>query len=102
MFCCPQDPPRDAGLRIDHLLLSKEAAPRLLAAGVDRNVRGEENGSDHAPVWIELRDAPRATRKMLRAKPSSLPAKWEGGGRRSRLSPHVYRTDVGHHQLLRY
>ena len=49
--------PRDAGLRIDHLLLSKQAAKRLVAAGVDRDVRGEDNASDHAPVWIELADA---------------------------------------------
>jgi exodeoxyribonuclease III len=48
--------PRDAGLRIDHLLLSKQAATRLVAAGVDRDVRGKANASDHAPVWIELRD----------------------------------------------
>jgi exodeoxyribonuclease-3 len=48
--------PRDAGLRIDHLLLSKEAAKRLLAAGVDRAVRGKDNASDHAPAWVELRD----------------------------------------------
>jgi hypothetical protein len=48
--------PRDAGLRIDHLLLSKQAAKRLLAAGVDRDVRGKDNASDHAPVWIGLRD----------------------------------------------
>jgi len=61
--------PRDAGLRIDHLLLSKEVAPRLWAAGVDRDVRGMDNASDHAPVWIVLRDAPRAPRKMLRARP---------------------------------
>jgi exodeoxyribonuclease III len=63
--------PHDAGLRIDHLLLSKEVAPRFLAAGVDRDVRGADNASDHAPVWIELRDAPRAIRKMLRAGTSS-------------------------------
>ena len=49
--------PRDAGLRIDHLLLSKEAAKRLAASGVDRAIRGEDNASDHAPVWIELRNA---------------------------------------------
>jgi exodeoxyribonuclease-3 len=48
--------PRDAGLRIDHLLLSKQAAKRLVAAGVDRDIRGEDNASDHAPVWIELRN----------------------------------------------
>jgi exodeoxyribonuclease III len=48
--------PRDAGLRIDHLLVSREAAKRLVAAGVDRAVRGRKNASDHAPVWIELRE----------------------------------------------
>ncbi|WP_395671755.1 exodeoxyribonuclease III [Phenylobacterium sp.] len=45
---------RDAGLRIDHLLLSPSLAPRLAAAGVDREFRGRERASDHAPVWIEL------------------------------------------------
>jgi len=47
---------RDAGLRIDHLLLSPNMRGRLVAAGVDRDVRGRDNASDHAPVWIELRD----------------------------------------------
>jgi exodeoxyribonuclease III len=47
---------RDAGLRIDHLLLSPALASRLTAAGVDREVRGWEKASDHAPVWIELAD----------------------------------------------
>jgi exodeoxyribonuclease-3 len=45
---------RDAGLRIDHLLLSSELAPRMADAGVDRWVRGEPHASDHAPVWVEL------------------------------------------------
>jgi exodeoxyribonuclease-3 len=45
---------RDAGLRLDHLLLSPDLAPRLRAAGVDREVRGEAGASDHAPAWIEL------------------------------------------------
>ena len=45
---------RDAGLRIDHLLLSPSVAPRLKSAGVDRDVRGWEKSSDHAPTWIEL------------------------------------------------
>ena len=53
--------PRDAGLRIDHLLLNPKAAERLMAAGVDRDIRGSENASDHAPAWIKLRDV-RATR----------------------------------------
>ena len=45
---------RDAGLRIDHLLLNPAAARQLTAAGVDRAVRGWEKTSDHAPVWIDL------------------------------------------------
>jgi exodeoxyribonuclease III len=45
---------RDAGLRIDHLLLSPSLAKRLISAGVDREVRGREHASDHAPAWIEL------------------------------------------------
>jgi exodeoxyribonuclease III len=45
---------RDAGLRIDHLLLSPSLKPKLKAAGVDRDVRGREKPSDHAPTWIEL------------------------------------------------
>ncbi|OON62637.1 exodeoxyribonuclease III [Massilia sp. KIM] len=45
---------RDAGLRIDHLLLSPTLAPALKAAGVDKFVRAREKPSDHAPTWIEL------------------------------------------------
>jgi exodeoxyribonuclease-3 len=45
---------RDAGLRIDHLLLSRSVAGQLRAAEVDRDVRGWEKTSDHAPTWIEL------------------------------------------------
>ena len=45
---------RDAGLRIDHFLLSPPLAKRLVATGVDREVRGRDHASDHAPVWIEL------------------------------------------------
>jgi exodeoxyribonuclease-3 len=47
---------RDAGIRIDHFLLSPEIAPQLRAAGVDREVRGWEKTSDHAPTWIVLSD----------------------------------------------
>ncbi|MDB5144483.1 MAG: exodeoxyribonuclease [Mucilaginibacter sp.] len=47
---------RNAGLRIDHFLLSPVLDKRLKAAGVDRHVRGWEKSSDHAPVWIELAD----------------------------------------------
>jgi exodeoxyribonuclease-3 len=45
---------RDAGLRIDHLLLSRSVAARLCAAGVDRETRARPGASDHAPVWVEL------------------------------------------------
>jgi exodeoxyribonuclease-3 len=47
---------RNAGLRIDHFLLSPNIADRLITAGVHRNVRGWEKSSDHAPVWIEISD----------------------------------------------
>jgi exodeoxyribonuclease-3 len=60
---------RDAGLRIDHLLLNAKAAKCLIAAGVDRKVRGLENASDHAPAWIELRDT-NATRAQSRRSTS--------------------------------
>ena len=46
---------RDAGLRLDHLLLSPAIAPRLAKAGVDRSIRSEEGASDHAPAWVVLR-----------------------------------------------
>ncbi len=48
---------RDQGFRIDHLLLSPECADRLVAAGVDKEYRGRERASDHAPVWVELQPA---------------------------------------------
>ena len=47
--------PRNAGLRLDHLLLSRKLTRKLTAAGIDRHIRGAENASDHAPVWIELK-----------------------------------------------
>jgi exodeoxyribonuclease-3 len=62
--------PRDAGLRIDHLLLSRAAAKRLVEAGVDRDIRGKDGASDHAPAWVMLRDEPKT-----RPRPSSSPPK---------------------------
>ena len=47
--------PRDAGFRIDHLLLSPQAADRMIDAGVDKDYRGREKASDHAPTWVRLR-----------------------------------------------
>ena len=67
---------RDAGLRIDHLLLNPNAAKRLVEAGVDREVRGLEGASDHAPAWIVLREQAISRRKPAprsenRARPKS-------------------------------
>ena len=45
---------RDAGFRIDHLLLSPGVADRLVDAGVDKDYRGREKASDHAPTWARL------------------------------------------------
>jgi exodeoxyribonuclease-3 len=61
---------RDAGLRLDHLLLSPSLAARLKSAQVDRHVRGWDHASDHAPTWIELSgDAPQpGRRKKARAE----------------------------------
>ena len=47
--------PRDAGLRLDHLLVSPALAPRLTKAGVDRAARGEQDSSDHAPAWVVIK-----------------------------------------------
>jgi len=69
---------RDAGLRIDHLLLNAKAAKRLVDADVDREVRGREGASDHAPAWVVLRDAPATRWKSVRpskehARPENRP-----------------------------
>lgn len=46
--------PKNAGIRIDHVLLTPQAADRLVACGIDAEVRGREKPSDHVPVWAEL------------------------------------------------
>lgn len=62
---------RNAGLRIDHLLLTPDLAKRLVAAGVDRDVRSWEKTSDHAPTWIELAE----TSRKATAKPKKRASK---------------------------
>jgi exodeoxyribonuclease-3 len=57
---------RDGGLRLDHVLLSSALRERLHSAGVDRKTRGMEGASDHAPVWVTLRDGPDRRRAPLR------------------------------------
>ena len=70
--------PRNAGLRIDHLLLNAPLQKRLAGAGVDTWVRGRPGASDHAPTWIVLDAAPKAASKKktaARKKTSTTRAK---------------------------
>ncbi|RAO75263.1 exodeoxyribonuclease III [Dyella jiangningensis] len=60
--------PRNAGLRIDHLLLSPALAERMTKAGVDRWVRGESKASDHAPAWVQLAEEPRSRTRVSTRK----------------------------------
>jgi exodeoxyribonuclease III len=69
---------RDAGLRLDHLLLSSDLANKLEAAGVDRGVRGLPDASDHAPVWIVLRDGGQQKALKGRTKASNVKVRKEG------------------------
>jgi exodeoxyribonuclease-3 len=57
---------RDAGLRLDHILLSSALRERLYTGGVDRQTRGMADASDHAPVWVRLRDGPDRRGNLLR------------------------------------
>jgi exodeoxyribonuclease-3 len=75
--------PRDAGLRLDHILLSPDVADRLDDAGVDRAERGREGASDHAPAWITLR-AP--------GKKPAQPRKRKTRARAPRTKPRTKRT----------
>lgn len=58
---------RNAGIRIDHFLLNARAAKMLVAAGVEREVRGWEKSSDHAPTWIKLTEKPTAPARRKKA-----------------------------------
>ena len=73
---------RDAGLRIDHLLLNPKAAKRLVDAGVDREVRGLEGASDHAPAWIVLSDKLATRRKSVQRPAKQTRAKTKQTARR--------------------
>ena len=83
--------PRDAGLRIDHLLLNREAAKRLVDAGVDREVRGLESASDHAPAWIVLSDPRTVWKRPQRDAPKPSPAR---GKRKTRSTAPVARDPL--------
>lgn len=64
--------PRNAGLRIDHLLLNEPAAQRLVDANVDTWVRGQAHASDHAPAWVELRDVAQSRRGPVQARSAGI------------------------------
>ena len=69
---------KDSGLRIDHLLLSADLAPRLCKAGVDRWVRDQPHASDHAPAWIELDMDPK---KKIAQRGTQRPELFDHGSR---------------------
>jgi exodeoxyribonuclease III len=70
---------RDAGLRLDHFLLNPKIAPQLKTAQVDKQVRGWECSSDHAPVWIELTtDQPMKSKSFLDEVKDSQTVKVDG------------------------
>ena len=73
---------RDAGLRLDHLLLNKELAPRLADAGVARWVRGLSKPSDHAPAWVTLEASAPPRRRKTAAPRRGSPASSRGPSRR--------------------
>jgi exodeoxyribonuclease III len=72
----------NSGLRIDHLLLSAKLASRLIDAQVDTWVRGKPHASDHAPVWIELKDR-RVKPGLLQSRSTPAPKKKTGKKRGS-------------------
>jgi len=68
---------RNAGLRLDHILLNKTVADRLVSATVDKHVRGWKGASDHAPVWIELADDGVAPKKKAKTVAAPTPGNLE-------------------------
>jgi DNA polymerase I len=90
---------RDGGLRLDHMLLSPSIAQRLKGAGVDRVVRGKENASDHAPVWVELRDAAARRRSSVqKSKGATADVATRAG---AKAQPAVKATKSAPHPLRR-
>jgi hypothetical protein len=89
---------RDGGLRLDHMLLSPSIAKRLQGAGVDRAVRGKVNASDHAPVWVELRDAAAPRRSSAQKSKGAIAdaatrvgAKAQPAVKATKAAPHTLR-----------
>ena len=74
--------PRNAGLRIDHVLLNRAATPLLRDAGVDRWVRGQPSASDHAPTWVVLEPAQERAPRRTPAKRAGRSAATRSGTRK--------------------
>ena len=79
---------RDGGLRLDHILLSSALTERLQGAGVDRQTRGMEDASDHAPVWVRLRDGPDRGDVPLRNASSQRQLRQDDGGAENEAIDH--------------
>jgi len=77
---------RDAGLRLDHFLLNPDLTARLVSAGVDKEVRGWEKSSDHAPVWIELGDGAGAIEDKIAIVGPKSKGKSKKGGKSSKAA----------------
>jgi len=84
---------RDGGLRLDHILLSSTLTERLQSAGVDRQTRGMADASDHAPVWVRLRDGPDRGDVPLRKASSQRIA--AGTTAAPKTKPSTHRTGDG-------
>ena len=85
---------RDGGLRLDHILLSSALTERLQDAGVDRQTRGMADASDHAPVWVRLRDGPDRGDVPLREASSQRDCgRNDGGAENGAIDPSDRRWD---------
>src|ERR1700727_3449245 len=79
---------RDGGLRLDHILLSSALTERLQSAGVDRHIRGMSDASDHAPVWVRLRDGPDRRGNLVREASGKTIAAGTTGTPKTKPSTH--------------
>ncbi len=85
---------RDGGLRLDHILLSSTLTERLQSAGVDRQTRGMADASDHAPVWVRLRDGPdRRDAPLREASGQTNCGRDDGGAENGAIDPSDRRWD---------
>ena len=86
---------RDGGLRLDHILLSSALSERLYSGGVDRQTRGMEGASDHAPVWVALRDGSDHRRAPLRRTVSQRVKPTETSPPTAQRSTHLTGDRIG-------